>query len=181
MIMRMLSAGGIAPLSDSLRRADEDNPLGYFELEAVKRTREDPSWLANAPGKAVKVIHQLLTDLPPTYRYAILFIHRDIDEVLSSQRRMLERSGRSGAALPQEALKKVFAAQIQAARAWIASQANCSSLDLNYHEVVGDPAGQARRIAEFLGITEKAHAMAAAVDPTLYRNRLREPGTGPAS
>ncbi len=171
MMMRMIVAAGIQPLTDSLRQADEDNPRGYFELEAVKQTKASAAWLADAPGKVVKVIHVLLKDLPASFQYRIVFMHRDLDEVLASQKKMLERSGRSGAALPAEALKKVFAAQLDAARKWAASQPNCSCLDVKYAEVVANPAAQASRIAEFIGVPGKAAEMAAAVEASLYRNR----------
>jgi len=171
MLMRMLAAGGVPALTDAQRAADEDNPLGYFELEAVKSTRRDPSWLDRAPGRAVKVIHALLRDLPPTHRYRIIFMHRDLDEVLASQRTMLERSGRGGASISPEALKRVFATQLEGARQWAAAQGNCASLDVQYRQVIADPAGEAGRIAAFIGIAERAGEMAAAVDPSLYRNR----------
>ncbi|MBX3364537.1 MAG: sulfotransferase [Phycisphaeraceae bacterium] len=176
MAMRMLAAAGIPLLTDALRPPDEDNPLGYFELEAVKKTRDDPSWLADAPGKAVKVIHALLQCLPPTHHYRIIFMHRDLDEVLASQRRMLERSGRLGASMPPEALKRVFASQLQSARRWAETQPNCACLDVHYHEVIHAPAAQAARMASFAGIPDKAAEMAAAVDASLYRRRRQVPG-----
>ena len=53
MMMRMLDAGGVAPLTDGLRQADEDNPTGYYELDAVKRLgKEEPTWLDGAAGGA---------------------------------------------------------------------------------------------------------------------------------
>src|SRR5262249_18507392 len=75
MMMRMIVAAGVSPLTDSARAPDEDNPLGYFELEAVKKTRENAAWLADAPGKAVKVVHVLLKDLPPSYSYRVVMMH----------------------------------------------------------------------------------------------------------
>ena len=176
MLMRMLAAAGIPPLTDQVRSADEDNPLGYFELEAVKTTRQDPSWLNQAPGKVVKVIHAILRDLPATHRYLILFMHRDLDEVLASQRKMLDRAGRPGAALTPDALKKAFATQVLAARAWADAQPNCSCLDVVYDKVVTNPHAEATRIAEFLGMPGAAKAMASAVESGLYRNRA--PGGG---
>lgn len=171
MLMRMVAAAGIPPLTDQQRQADEDNPLGYFELEAVKTTRSDPSWLDDAPGKVVKVIHALLKDLPPAHQYRIIFMHRDLDEVLASQRTMLGRSGKTGASISPEALKRIFAAQYQSVRAWAAAQPHCACLDVRHHDVIHDPAAEAARIAEFLGRPESAAAMAACVDRSLYRNR----------
>lgn len=170
MLMRMLAAGGVPALTDHERKPDEDNPAGYFELEAVKNIRRDASWLAAAPGKAVKVVHALLSGLPAGYFYRVLFMHRDLDEVLASQEKMLKRSGKPVATDPA-ALKRVFAAQAQAARAWAGSQPNMACLDVQYHEVVQNPVEQAARIAGFVGVPERAGDMAAAVDPALYRNR----------
>jgi hypothetical protein len=35
MMMKMLEAGGIPPLTDEIREADKDNPKGYYEFERV--------------------------------------------------------------------------------------------------------------------------------------------------
>ena len=92
MMMKMLDAGGVALLTDGLRQADEDNPTGYYELDAVKRLgKEEPTWLDGAAGGAVKIISRLLYELPSDRSYRVLFMHRDLDEVLASQRQMLIR------------------------------------------------------------------------------------------
>ena len=171
MMMRMIAAGGVEALTDGIRSADEDNPNGYFELEAVKRTREDATWLKSAAGKVVKLVHVLLRDLPPTHSYKVVLMHRDLDEVVASQQKMLNRSGRKGAAMSPDALKRVFSAQMRTAEEWLGAQPNFSRLDVSYKDAVKDPAGQAQRVAEFLGIPGQAAAMARAVDPALYRNR----------
>lgn len=171
MMMRMIVEAGIPPLTDRQREADEDNPLGYFELEAVKATKVDSSWLAAAPGKVVKVIHLLLRDLPSTYSYRIVMMHRDLDEVVASQKKMLERSGRAGAAMSADALKRVFATQLDGVRRWVGSQPNFACLDVHYHQVIADPLAQATRVAEFIGRPEQAQAMSAGVQGSLYRNR----------
>src|SRR5262245_41311102 len=93
LMMQMLAAGGMAVLTDELRGPDPDNPRGYYEFEPVKRTRHDPSWLVGAPGKAVKLVHLLLYDLPAEYSYRVIFMKRRLSEVLASQRAMLDRQG----------------------------------------------------------------------------------------
>ena len=81
MMMRMLDAGGVALLTDGLRQADEDNPTGYYELDAVKRLgKEEPTWLDEAAGGAVKIISRLLYELPSDRSYRVLFMHRDLDD-----------------------------------------------------------------------------------------------------
>ena len=91
MMMRMLEQGGLPVLIDGVRTADDDNPNGYYEFEAVKQTREDASWLEGSEGKAVKMVYRLLYDLPPDRAYRVLFMTRNLDEVLASQRVMLTR------------------------------------------------------------------------------------------
>src|SRR5688572_8703668 len=102
LMMQMLQAGGMPVLTDGERSADESNPRGYLELEAVKRTRSDAGWIAEAVGKAVKVIHLQLRDLPSSHQYRVIFMRRDLNEVVASQQSMLDRIGRKGAGLPPE-------------------------------------------------------------------------------
>src|SRR3569833_79554 len=99
MMMQMLAAGGMPMLTDGVRGPDPDNPRGYFAFGPVKRTPQDARWLAGAPGKAVKVVHSLLPALPGGYEYRVLFMLRDMHEVLASQDTMLRRLGRCGADL----------------------------------------------------------------------------------
>jgi hypothetical protein len=171
MMMRMICAGGIPALMDQARVPDPDNPHGYFEFEAVKRTREDPSWVSQAPGKVVKLVHLLLPDLPEGRRYRVVLMRRDLDEVLASQQTMLARQGRTGARMPPDALKRVFAAQLDAVTRWMDERPWFSRLEVRYDRVVADPAAEASRVAACLGVPQAAGAMAAAVDPSLYRNR----------
>lgn len=174
MMMRMITAGGVPAITDGVRTPDDDNPLGYFEFEPVKRTREDRSWLDGAQGRVVKMVHLLLRDLPEDRRYAVVMMHRDLDEVLASQRRMLERSGRAGAAAPPETLRRIFETQLAGVRAWMDARPCFRRLDVEYARVLADPAAEAERIAAFLGL-ESSAPLAAAVEPSLYRNR-RAPG-----
>lgn len=175
MMMRMIVAGGVPPLVDGVRPPDVDNPLGYFEYEPVKRTREDPTWLGLAGGHVVKMVHVLLRDLPAGYPYAVVMMHRDPGEVVSSQQKMLARLGRAGGSAADDALQRVFAAQLAEVERHVAARAEFRTLDVHYARVLGDPAAQAGRVAAFLGL-DTAPLMAAAVDATLYRNRAAPRG-----
>src|ERR1041385_2006037 len=93
MMMKMLVAGGLEALTDNIRTADEDNPEGYFEFEMVKKLGDDRSWLADARGKCVKIVSSFLKHLPQDFTYKIIFMRRNIEEVLASQRQMLVRRG----------------------------------------------------------------------------------------
>ena len=171
MVMQMLAAGGIAVLSDGRREADESNPRGYLEYDAVKNLRNDNSWLNSAQGKAVKIITQLLPALPMTFRYQIIYVERDLDEVLASQRRMLVQNGRAAKHISDDQLRRTFAAQTSRIRRWLAKQPNIKLLAVNYRDVIADPLASASAMANFLGGNCSVERMAAAVDPTLYRSR----------
>jgi hypothetical protein len=174
MLMQMLAAGGMPVLCDQLRTPDEDNPRGYFEFEPVKRTRKDNQWVVGAVGKAVKLVHLLLPHLPGGYNYRVVFMHRDVHEVLASQQLMLQRSGRRGTDLPPERLVEVFADQVRRVLDWAARQSHVAVLRVDYREVIDDPAVQAKRINTFLGGTLDEAMMAGAVDRSLYRRRRDE-------
>ncbi len=171
MMMQMIDKGGIPALTDNIRTADEDNPKGYYEFEAVKKTKENPSWLEQAPGKVVKMVYRLLYDLPEGYHYRVVFMRRKLEEVIASQNVMLERSGKQGGGLPDEKLLEVFRAEIDKCNKWLADQPNFSVLYVNYNEVIADPVPQVSRLNEFLGGKMNTQAMLEVVDPKLYRQK----------
>lgn len=169
--MQMLAAGGIPALSDQLRVADADNPRGYYEYEPVLRLRTDKSWLEGARGKVVKIVHLLLMELPEGFDYRVVFMQRDLSEVIRSQKVMLERGGRPLPPLPPEKLAQIYTNQLATVRRWLAERSAFRVLDMPYAGLVADPAKSAAAMNEFLGGTLDVTAMAAAVDPSLYRNR----------
>lgn len=176
-MMQMLVAGGMEALTDGQRVADEDNPRGYYELERAKKIKTDRSWLEEARGKVVKMVHLLLLDLPLAdaaaggAEYAIVFMRRDLDEVVKSQRVMLERSGKTGAALTPERLMDVYRRQIEQVLGFVSKHPRARVLEVDYRDVVADAAGTAARVAAFAGGGLDVGAMVAAVDAGLYRNR----------
>ncbi|MGC8644371.1 MAG: sulfotransferase family protein [Isosphaeraceae bacterium] len=172
LMMQMLHGGGIEVVTDNIRTADTDNPRGYFEFERVKKIKEDKGWLPDARGKAVKMISQLLFDLPDTERYRVVFMQRDLMETLISQEKMLERRNREAA--PREDIERAFVKHLDKLHAWLEAQPNFTVLYVKYADLVANPEQEARRINEFLGGQLDVRAMAAAVDPKLYRNRKGE-------
>jgi hypothetical protein len=173
LMMQMLAAGGMPALTDGIRAADEDNPRGYLEFEAVKRTREDAGWVAEAPGKAVKMVYLLLRDLPGCYEYRVILMRRDLREVMASQRAMLSRSGLPGADLSPERMAAIFEKEIGSVREWLAGQRNFEVLEVDYRECVRTPEESARIVNRFLGGWLDEARMAAAVDLALYRQSLQ--------
>jgi hypothetical protein len=171
LMMRMLRAGGMAVLADGVRQADEDNPEGYLELEAVKRTRHDQQWLGEARGKAVKVVCQLLRDLPQQYSYRVIFMRRDLRQVVASQQLMLDRRGEAGAGLPSEEMIRVLQAELDRTLAWLAGQENFNVLQVDYVQTIGDAAEVAGQVVQFLSSSLDEKAMSECVRPELYRQR----------
>ncbi len=170
-MMQMLQAGGLPLLSDGLRLADENNPRGYLEFEPVKRLRADHSWLPQARGKAVKIIHLLLRELPldGSLAYRIIFMRRPIEEVIASQSVMLLRDGK--AAADPAVLKKVFESQLAQLEPWLAGRLDVAVLPVAYHRVLQEPEAVVEELRAFLGLELDAAAMLRAVDPSLYRQR----------
>jgi hypothetical protein len=177
MMMRMLEAGGVAPLEDGIRGADVSNPKGYFEFEPVKdldRARGDVTWLPEARGRAVKIISFLLTWLPEDFNYQVIFMQRDLDEVLASQQQMLARRGEgeaAGAAADAVRSRDVFQAHLAQVERFMAARACFETLYLPYRDAVAAPEATAVAVAAFLGRSMDTAAMAKAVEASLYRNR----------
>jgi len=171
LMMQMLQAGGMELLTDGQRTPDESNPRGYFEHEAVKHGRNDLSWLEKAGGKAVKVIHLLLLNLPSDQNYRVIFMLRNLDEVIVSQRVMLKQQGRASAALADKTLADIFEKQLTTVRQWLAERPNFHVLYLNHREVITKPSIASSQINDFLGGNLKVADMTIAVSPQLYRQR----------
>ncbi|MAY32383.1 MAG: sulfotransferase [Rhodovulum sp.] len=171
MMMRMLEAGGISPVVDGERKANADNPMGYYEFEPVKALKEDSSWVADSTGQAVKVIYKLVYDLPNNVPYRIVFMQRDIEEVLSSQEKMMRRDGLDPDTIGRDLLYNLFQTDVMDFRRWAEVQGNIQIMYADYRRMIDEPEEMSRHIAEFLGQDLDIQAMASVVDPDLYRNR----------
>jgi hypothetical protein len=171
LMMQMLQAGGLDLLTDGIRNPDEDNPKGYFELERVKSLGKDSAWLTAAQGKAVKIISLLLFELPSTHRYRILFMTRNLDEVLTSQRDMLARRGVSDPGPDDASMRRHFETHLAKIQRHLDAAVNMETLYCNYNELVADPSSAVAKIADFLGGPLDRQRMIAAVDLSLYRKR----------
>ena len=172
MLMKMLEAGGLPPLTDNLRTADEDNPKGYYEFERVKQLpKGDVAWLPDAQGKVVKVIAALLPHLPNGYHYRVIFMQRAMPEVLASQRQMLIRRGEDPDKIPDDMLAKLFEKHLKQVNDWVSQQPHVERLDVNYNEMLKNPQPFIEQLNAFLGNQLDAAKMATVVDPSLHRQR----------
>jgi hypothetical protein len=170
MMMQALAAGGMPVLTDHERAADTDNPRGYLEFEPAKKLAHDTSWLPHAQGRVVKLISALLRHLPPGYRYKIIFMRREMAEVLASQRQMLRRRGATADG-NDATMARAFEKHLADVAAWTETQADMEVLYVNYHDVVSDPVTQLERIKRFVRYDLTLDAMVAAIDRQLHRQR----------
>ena len=183
LMMQILEAAGIPPHTDGRRQADESNRKGYYEhgKTGALLAPGDKSWLAEARGRALKVVAPLLaalplqiqirpakSDPPRKLRYRLLFMERPMDEVLDSQRAMLGRLGKKTPERGDPA--KAYREQVRRAKTW-ALRHEIPALSVDFHALVHRPDSVLPEIAAFLGAENMLPAMRACIDPSLHRSR----------
>ena len=175
MLMQMLEKGGMPIVTDKVRTADEDNPKGYHEFERIKEIdkTEDKSWLKQYRGQVIKTISFLLQDLPLDLNYKVVFMRRNLDEVLRSQNKMLERSGATAPAIADAKMRANYEFHLKKVYYRLEHTRNFEVLYMDYPAVVENPFREAKRINAFLGGKLNVEAMAGAVESNLYRNRAQ--------
>lgn len=172
MMMKMLAEGGMQIVTDAIRRADDDNPNGYFELETVKSLPEGNfTWLLDAGGRVVKVISSLLEYLPSECAYKVIFMEREIKEILASQQKMLANRNETSR-LDDSEMELQFRNHLAAMKAWLVRQANIEVLYVNFNALIADPEPSCRRISNFIGISLDINRMLSVPSEKLYRNRV---------
>ncbi len=172
MMMQMLEAGGQPVLVDDTRKADASNLLGYYEYAPVKNLPTDSSWVSTAEGKAVKVVSPLLRYLPDTFHYRIIFMERDVTELLASQNVLLAMKG-GEAATPRDRQKweDRIHRHLGEVLHWLAAHPFIPHIRVRYRQVLVAPRPCAERISRFLERPMDTRMMAAAIQPTLCNHR----------
>jgi predicted AlkP superfamily phosphohydrolase/phosphomutase/tetratricopeptide (TPR) repeat protein len=171
LMMQMLKAAGIEPMTDGKRTADDDNPEGYWEWEEIKQLPKNPRIIEQSAGKAVKVISALLPSLPRPHRYKIIYMVRPVQQVVDSQMVMLDRQGQKARS------EKLHLIQVQEAHSkqirQVLSQSNrVDLLEVSYPDLVADPKPVIEQLGEFIGSRFHASpAVIACVKSKLFRNR----------
>lgn len=169
MMMQILDAGGLTPLTDKKRKADSDNPKGYFEYEKAKALDKDDSWLPKARGKVFKLVVQLIPYLPDEFDYKIILMRRHMDEILKSQQIMLKEEDKN----VDDIVRKIFKRDIRKAQEYSLKKGNVDLLEVWYPEVIKDTKAQIEKIINFLNTDLDTEQMANVVDPKLYRNKAQ--------
>ena len=172
MMMKMLEAGGVPIMTDAVRAADIDNPKGYYEYERVKDLEKetDKSYVREGRGKALKVISFLLKDLPDDNAYRILFMRRDLNEVIASQNKMLKHRGEKDES-DDRMMIDAYMNHLAAVRIMVRKRPNFEMVEVRYDTAVKNPVEAAKQVNAFLGGKLDEQGMRAVVDAELYRNR----------
>jgi len=173
MMMRMLAAGGLELLTDGSRTADESNPYGYYEFESVKSLKDGKTeWLEQARQKGVKIVSPLLPYLPSRYSYKIVFMRRDLNEVIASQAKMLNAHRKTSSPLIDGELIKAFRSHLVQVENWLSSQSNIQVFYISYNDLLRQPKVFIPRLVDFIDLPLNVVAMQNAIEPSLYRNRV---------
>lgn len=171
MMMKALEAGGMEVVVDNIRKADDDNPKGYYEYERVKKIKDDTSWLKETKGKVFKMVSMLLYNLPPDEDYEVVFMKRKMGEVLASQKKMLERKGQKTDEKDDERMGGLFSKHHDDIKKWLEEQRNIKVLYVSYNDFVKGPHEQMLIVDKFLNHKLNIEEAVKVVDQTLYRNR----------
>ncbi len=150
MMMQILKSGGMKVVTDNIRKANEDNPHGYYEYERVKKIKEDTAWLKETRGKAFKMISQLLYDLPSNENYKIIFMNRKMNEILASQSKMLERMGSNKGGKKKEKMGKFFDKHLCEIKDWIESRKCMAVLYIDYNDFLVNSDEHIKTLNRFL-------------------------------
>ncbi|MDY6823090.1 MAG: sulfotransferase [Thermodesulfobacteriota bacterium] len=172
MMMRMLAAGGMPIATDNIRKANEDNPNGYYEIEKIKHLDEDDTWLYDEKGNVIKAIAALLPMLPKDIFYYVIFIQRHMAEILASQKKMLERRGTVAESdVPDHIMAAKYESYLKATYKWLERQDHFHVMYVHFNDILQDPLTHARNVRAFLGNGIDVEKMAQVVDAKLYRQR----------
>lgn len=166
LMMQILNAGKVDILQDGKRESDISNLQGYFELEAVKGIVADNSFLKDAIGKAVKVVSPLPIYLDQKLKYRFIFMRRDIEEILQSQEKMLNKNQVS----EREKYRTVYEFHLKKTYRFIVEN-NFPFIDVNYNELMGSPENEIEKLMKFCDINTSIEELVSVVNPELYRNR----------
>lgn len=169
-MMQMLEAGGMEVLADAVRQPDDGNPRGYYEYARVKQLEKDASWLGEAEGKALKVVSLLLRSLPRRFRYQVVFMDRELGEVLDSQRELLRQLGNEGDE-DEARMRHSFERHLARIRAWLETAEHLKTIYCDYNRLLHDTEPVVAEIVSRLDADLDPAPMVSVVDPSLYRQR----------
>ena len=171
MMMQILESGGMKIVTDNIRKANEDNPYGYYEYEKVKEIKEDTGWLKETRGKAFKMVSQLLYDLPSDENFKVIFMKRKMNEILASQSKMLERMGSSKDGTSDAKMGEFFNKHLLKIIDWMEGRKYIDVLYIDYNDLLINPDEHIKTLNRFLNYKLTEEKAVKVIDKSLYRNR----------
>jgi len=166
LMMQVLNKAELPILQDGIRESDVSNPQGYYELEDVKNIVADNSFLDNAVGKAVKIVAPLPIYMKSDLKYKVVFMRRDIEEILQSQEKMLSKDQTS----EREKFRTIYEFHLKKTYRFF-DQHSIPFIDINYNELMANPVAIIDTVVDFIGLDANAESLSEVVNPELYRNR----------
>ncbi len=167
-MMQLMDASSVEVLVDGIREKDQNNPEGYYELEAVKGIATDNSFLDQAEGKAVKIVAPIITFCKPELKYRVIFMRREIEEILMSQEKMLEKDQTS----EREKFRTIYEFHLKKTYKFLDTN-NIPYLDVWYSSLITEPEKEIARLLEFLSLDDDPAALVNVVKPELHRNKVK--------
>jgi predicted AlkP superfamily phosphohydrolase/phosphomutase/tetratricopeptide (TPR) repeat protein len=167
LMMQMLNKGGIEVLTDNNRKADISNPKGYFEYNPVMSIHKNNSWLKLAKNKSVKVVAPLLKFLDPKYRYKVIFMNRDLTEIVRSQQKMI---GKDIEVLPLR-LFESYKKHLNQVETWKNKEPGVELIYVNFKDALINTEDVVNKVTSFIDISMDIEQMRDCVDKSLYRNK----------
>ena len=168
-MMQILDSGGLPTAYDNARPADPHNPRGYFELaggKIINHLMDGTLDLDSYKGQIIKITALGLKYLP-NGNYKIIFMTRNIDEVLDSMQKM-------GANIEREKDRILFTKLNQFSLQLLKSRADIDHIIVNYHNIIDSPEREIQAIGTFFGVTFDYKKAMNAIDKKLYRNKAEK-------
>lgn len=168
LMMQLCSAANDSIMSDSIREVDENNPNGYFEYESVKGIVKNNSFLKEAEGKTIKIVAPLITFIDLSLSYRVIFMIRDLAEVLQSQEKMLGKDQKD----QQEKLKMIYRMHLEKSKRFLESN-HIPFLEVNHRDLFTNPEKTLKELIHFCQWDVTVDALKKVIDQSLYRNRTK--------
>jgi len=169
MLMQILANAGMPIAIDEKRKADKDNIKGYYEVDRiVNKVKENPNVVVEYDNKILKIIHFGIQYLPKG-EYKIIYIERDIEEVLDSMDKMVGEKDNK-----RDETREVFLKFNKIAKKLMQERNDIDFILVNHRDLLTNPEPTINKIIEFFNIDkDKKQAMISAIDQKSYRNRRK--------
>jgi hypothetical protein len=165
-MMQLFKAANAEIATDAIRTEDENNPKGYFELEAVKGIVKNNQFLKDLDGKTIKIVSPLVTFIDLSLEYRVVFMIRDLDEVLQSQGKMLGKDQQD----QQEKFRAIYSLHVEKSRQFLRAN-NISFIEIQHRELLEDPETTLQHLIDFCSWKTPIDELKTVIDQSLYRNR----------